>query len=61
MIKNIPFKYMPLELPLRKVGNSLMITIPADIAKLYGLKAGNTFEVIPEKDAFVLKSIKKDN
>ncbi len=50
---------MPLEIPLRKVGNSLMLTIPSDIARLYGLSEGTMFEVVPEKEMFVLRVSRK--
>lgn len=59
-MRTIHNKVMPLEIPLRKVGNSLMLTIPSDIAKLYGLKEGTMFEVIPDKEEmFILKVSKK--
>lgn len=49
-----------LEIPLRKVGNSMMLTIPSDIIKLYELKEGTIFEVIPEKELFIIK-LKNEN
>ena len=51
---------MPLEIPLRKVGNSLMLTVPSDIIKLYGLQEGDKFILEPDKDFFSLKTQKKN-
>ncbi|MCX9011456.1 MAG: AbrB/MazE/SpoVT family DNA-binding domain-containing protein [Candidatus Methanoperedens sp.] len=49
-----------LKLPIRKVGNSLVVTIPKDIATLYGLSENSELELIPEsKDQFVIKIYKK--
>jgi antitoxin component of MazEF toxin-antitoxin module len=46
---------MPLEIPLRRVGNSLMITIPQTLVKLCGLKEGSKFEVEIDKEFLILK------
>ncbi|KCZ73349.1 growth regulator [Candidatus Methanoperedens nitroreducens] len=54
-----PQNDVPLEIPLRKVGNSLVLTIPAEICKLYGLKEGSTFELLPTGDRLTLRSKQK--
>jgi hypothetical protein len=51
---------MPLEIPLRQVGNSLMITIPQTLVKLCGLEEGSKFEVEIDKEFLILKC-KKGN
>lgn len=48
-----------LELALRKVGNSLIVTIPKEFALAYNLKEGSTLELIPEKDNFVIRIHKR--
>lgn len=50
---------MPLTIPLRKVGNSLMLTVPKPLAELYGLTENTEFEVIPDKEYLTLRSVKK--
>lgn len=50
-----------LELRVRKLGNSLIMTIPAEIAKMYGIVEGSAFEVLPDKEKLILHSKKKDN
>ncbi len=55
-MKTIPINSMPLEIILRKVGNSLMLTLPADVAKLCGLHEGSRFEVTVQGDVLTLKS-----
>ncbi len=55
------FKHkMPLTIPLRKVGNSLMITIPQTLIQLYGLGDSSAFEVIIDP-AFLNLKCKKGN
>ena len=39
---------------LRQVGNSLVVTIPAALAKQYGLKPGDDVEIEPDGDALRL-------
>ncbi len=51
---------MPLTIPLRKVGNSLMITIPQTLIRLYGLGEDSEFEVAIDKDFLILRC-KKGN
>lgn len=51
---------MPLTIPLRKVGNSMMITIPQTLLKLYGLAEDSEFEVMIDKEFLVLRC-KKGN
>ncbi len=46
---------MPLTIPLRKVGNSLMITIPKTLIQLYGLGDDSSFEVQIDTDFLMLK------
>ena len=46
---------MPLTIPLRKVGNSLMITIPQTLIKLYGLADDSSFEVVIDKEYLILR------
>ena len=48
-----------LELKVRKLGNSLIITIPAEIAKMYGIVEGSAIEVIPDKDKLIMQSKKR--
>ena len=58
------FYYIPrpnkLEIPLHKTGNSMFLTIPSGIIKLYGLKEGDKFILEPDKDFFSLKTQKKN-
>jgi antitoxin component of MazEF toxin-antitoxin module len=58
-MKDKQSRTMPLTLPLRKVGNSLMLTIPKTLAELYDLAENTEFEVIPDKEHLTLKSVKK--
>lgn len=58
MLQTVLRKSMPLHLILRKVGNSLMLTLPADVAKLCGLQEGSVFEVTVQDDTLILKSKK---
>lgn len=51
-------KDMPLEINLRRVGNSLVLTVPSEILKLYGLKEGDSFELVPGVDHLTLRSKK---
>lgn len=46
---------MPLEIPLRKVGNSEMITIPQTLLKLCGLSENSKFEVQVDKEYLTLR------
>lgn len=39
---------------LRQVGNSLVVTIPAMLAKRYGLRAGDDIEIEPDGDVLRL-------
>jgi len=51
---------MPLKIPLRKVGNSMMITIPQTLIRLYGLGDDAEFEVMIDSKYLILKC-KKGN
>jgi antitoxin component of MazEF toxin-antitoxin module len=51
---------MPLTIPLRKVGNSMMLTIPQTLIRLYGLADDAEFEVAIDKDFLILRC-KKGN
>jgi antitoxin component of MazEF toxin-antitoxin module len=46
---------MTLNLPLRKVGNSLMITIPQTLIEMYDITVGNEFAVEIDPVALILK------
>lgn len=46
---------MPLMIPLRKVGNSLMITIPQTLIRLYGIGDNAEFEVQIDKEYLSLR------
>lgn len=48
-----------LELKIRKLGNSLIITVPAEIAKMYGIIEGSAIEVVPDKDKLIMQSKKR--
>lgn len=58
-MKDTQKRTMPLTLPLRKVGNSLMLTIPKTLVELYGLTENTEFEVIPDKEHLTLRNTKK--
>ncbi len=45
-----------LELKVRKLGNSLIRTIPAEVARLYEIAERSIIEVIPDKDKFMMQS-----
>lgn len=55
-MKAVQKRTMPLTISLRKVGNSLMLTIPKPLAELYGLTENDEFEVIPDKEHLTLRS-----
>lgn len=46
---------------IRKVGSSIVLTIPAHIAEAYDIKCGEYIEIFPQKDnSLLLKKEKKD-
>ncbi len=54
-MKAIQNNKMPLTIPLRKVGNSMMITIPQTLLKLYGLGEDSEFEVEINTEYLILR------
>jgi len=44
----------------RRVGSSLIITIPSHIAEAYGITTGTKIEIVPTDGRLILKKIRDD-
>lgn len=59
MNKLIQNNVMPLTLKIRKIGNSLMITVPQTLAKLCGISDDDEFIVDVTPEYLILKTKRK--
>ena len=56
----ILFMNVMLKRKVRKVGSSIVITLPSHLTEAYNIKCGDYLEIIPYKDDLILKKEKRE-